>query len=148
MHVQSPPGGVDTLAAKGKGKNAQSSILKALKEGMPSMGLKDDSLVFVVAPDEFEWGIDGAGGSSDSSSQEDVQGPGGRRYSTSSLNSNGLGTRSGSEATLVGDVFVVKSESLDVALWKIGGAAVGLRLVQLASVRALFLSSSSKRVDI
>jgi len=41
-------------------------------------------------------------------------------------------------ATLCGDVFVVKAESSDVALWKIGGAAVGLRLVQLAFVCFVF----------
>ena len=34
-----------------------------------------------------------------------------------------------------GDVFVVKAACLDMALWKIGGAAVALRLVQLANVR-------------
>ncbi|TFK36229.1 hypothetical protein BDQ12DRAFT_737089 [Crucibulum laeve] len=32
-----------------------------------------------------------------------------------------------------GDVFIAKAASLDVALWKIGGAAVALRLVQLAN---------------
>lgn len=42
-----------------------------------------------------------------------------------------------------GDVFIVKAVCLDMALWKIGGAAVALRLVQVASVsesRAFFLS--------
>ncbi|KDQ53971.1 hypothetical protein JAAARDRAFT_61057 [Jaapia argillacea MUCL 33604] len=33
---------------------------------------------------------------------------------------------------LVGDVLVVKAQTLDLAMWKIGGAAVGLRVVQLA----------------
>ncbi|KAG6865427.1 hypothetical protein C0991_002665 [Blastosporella zonata] len=33
-----------------------------------------------------------------------------------------------------GDVFVVKAACLDMALWKIGGAAVALRLVQVANV--------------
>jgi hypothetical protein len=33
-----------------------------------------------------------------------------------------------------GDVFVVKAACLDMALWKIGGAAVSLRLVQVANV--------------
>jgi hypothetical protein len=32
------------------------------------------------------------------------------------------------------DVFVVKAACLDMALWKIGGAAVALRLVQVANV--------------
>ena len=34
-----------------------------------------------------------------------------------------------------GDVVVIKAATIDMALWKIGGAAVGLRLVQLANVR-------------
>ena len=33
-----------------------------------------------------------------------------------------------------GNVFAVKATTLDMALWKIGGAAVALRLVQLAQV--------------
>jgi len=49
-------------------------------------------------------------------------------------------------AVLCGDVFVVKAESLDVALWKIGGGAVGLRLVQLASVRSVFSLPCSRSV--
>jgi hypothetical protein len=38
-----------------------------------------------------------------------------------------------------GDVFTVKVECSDVALWKIGGAAVVLRLVQLAIVSCVFV---------
>ncbi|TFY62229.1 hypothetical protein EVJ58_g3994 [Rhodofomes roseus] len=33
----------------------------------------------------------------------------------------------------IGDIFLVKNGTLDMALWKIGGAAVALRLVQLAN---------------
>lgn len=42
-----------------------------------------------------------------------------------------------SSATLraTGDVFTVKAACLDMALWKIGGAAIVLRLVDLANVR-------------
>lgn len=36
-----------------------------------------------------------------------------------------------------GDVFAVKAACLDMALWKIGGAAVALRLVQVANVSSL-----------
>ena len=46
----------------------------------------------------------------------------------------GMGTLNGE---VEGDVFTVKAECLDVALWKIGGAAVVLRLVQLATVSCL-----------
>lgn len=41
-----------------------------------------------------------------------------------------------------GDVFVVKAACLDMALWKIGGAAVVLRLVQVANVRPVISQSS------
>ena len=52
----------------------------------------------------------------------------------------GVGMRCGIGALngeIEGDVFTVKAECLDVALWKIGGAAVVLRLVQLATVSYL-----------
>ena len=39
------------------------------------------------------------------------------------------------DATLVSDVFIARCNGLDLAMWEIGGAAVALRLVQLASVR-------------
>ncbi|PPQ94175.1 hypothetical protein CVT25_003811 [Psilocybe cyanescens] len=106
-----------------KGKSVQTPIVKALRDGMPAMGLKEESLVFVVASDEFEWGVDG---------DADVA----VRDAVGVDVGLGIGVKSrkgGSDAKLVGDVFVVKAESLDVALWKIGGAAVGLRLVQFAS---------------
>jgi hypothetical protein len=38
------------------------------------------------------------------------------------------------------DVFIVKAACLDIALWKIGGAAVALRLVQAANVSCASMS--------
>lgn len=38
------------------------------------------------------------------------------------------------DATMDGDVFVARCNGLDLAMWEIGGAAVSLRLVQLANV--------------
>lgn len=35
----------------------------------------------------------------------------------------------------IGDIFLVKNGTLDMALWRIGGTAIALRLVQLANVR-------------
>ena len=126
-------------------KSAQTPIVKVLREGMASMGLKEDTIVFVVAPAEFGWGVEGGLGSDASALQSpdvllfspDVRSP---RGATARA---GGGANSGNakarlNTVLCGDVFVVKAESLDVALWKIGGAAVGLRLVQLASVRFFF----------
>ena len=43
-----------------------------------------------------------------------------------------------------GDVFVVKAASLDMALWRIGGAVVALRLVQVANVSSLSCLVSTK----
>lgn len=66
------------------------------------------------------------------------------QFSFSSLGSqsSGVGTAiqiSGStrEFKFEGDIFVVKATCLDMALWKIGGAAVALRLVQVANVGRL-----------
>ncbi|KIK63270.1 hypothetical protein GYMLUDRAFT_196894 [Collybiopsis luxurians FD-317 M1] len=50
------------------------------------------------------------------------------------LNGNGNGDSVGARREFVvkGDVFVMKAKCLDNALWRIGGAAVALRLVQVA----------------
>ena len=84
----------------------QTSIVKALKKGM---GIPETSVIFMFsAAGAPEWGQD-----------------------------KGVGVRCGNSALdgeIEGDVFTVKAECLDVALWKIGGAAVVLRLVQLANV--------------
>lgn len=39
------------------------------------------------------------------------------------------------KAEVKGDVVVAKPQCLDVSLWKIGGAAIGLRLMELSTVR-------------
>ena len=84
----------------------QISIVKALKKGM---GIPETSVIFTFsAAGAPGWGQDGAVG---------VR--------------CGIGALDGE---IEGDVFTVKAECLDVALWKIGGAAVVLRLVQLATV--------------
>ena len=84
----------------------QTSIVKALKDGM---GIPETAVIFAcTAADAPGWGQDG-----------------------------GVGVKCGISALngeIDGDVFTVKAECLDVALWKIGGAAVVLRLVQLATV--------------
>ena len=129
-HLRSPLVTTGSL----KGKPALTPIMKALREGMPAVGIKEEALLFVVAPDEFASGVDREMGSrrlgKDAAGVEagllKAVGKSGAEHS--SVN-----------AALSGDVFVAQAESLDVALWKIGGAAVGLRLVQLASVRSYFI---------
>ena len=84
----------------------QTSIVKALKRGM---GIPETAVIFTFsAAGARGWGQD-----------------------------KGVGVRCGIGALngeVEGDVFTVKAECLDMALWKIGGAAVVLRLVQLATV--------------
>ena len=45
----------------------------------------------------------------------------------------------------LGDIFLVKNGTLDMALWRIGGTAVALRLVQLANVRRSVLMAFPPR---
>jgi hypothetical protein len=89
----------------------QTSIVKVLKSGM---GIPEASVVFAFsAAGAPGWGQD-----------------------------KGVGVRCGIGALngeVEGDVFTVKAECLDLALWKIGGAAVVLRLVQLAHVSCLII---------
>ena len=110
------------------------------------MGLKEDTIVFVVVPAEFGWGVEGGLGSDAYASaaspdvlllSPDVRSPKGATARAGGGASSG-NVKGRLNAVLCGDVFVVKAESLDVVLWKIGGAAVGLRLVQLASIRFFF----------
>jgi hypothetical protein len=44
----------------------------------------------------------------------------------------------------VGDVMVVRSICLDLSMWRLGGAAIPLRLVQLANVRFLISHYENK----
>lgn len=95
----------------------QTSIVKALRDGM---GIPEGSVIFAFsAAGAPGWGQEGVGA----------------RYGNSALSGE-----------MEGDVFTVKAECLDVALWKIGGAAVVLRLVQLASVSCLIYLDSSLAV--
>ncbi|KDR79337.1 hypothetical protein GALMADRAFT_223566 [Galerina marginata CBS 339.88] len=132
-HATTNRGGSVPAGGKGNAKTSQMPIVKALREGMPAMGLKEETLVFVVAPDAFAWGVEGAGGAGRGQDEEGVGRSGGNWFSGGGGKGEQHASASTSDARPVGDVFVVKAESLDVALWKIGGAAVGLRLVQLAS---------------
>jgi len=124
-----PPSFTSSLSHARHGQNTGlSSILKALREGMSSVGLREEKILFGIGPASFGWGVD---------SKES--------YSTSMAKHRPLSgswsdwdkTRMGKQISLLGDIFVVKAESLDVALWKIGGAAVGLRLVDLAKVNRI-----------
>ena len=101
-------------------------MLKALREGLPSVGLREDILLFGVGPSGFRWGL-GTDQSYKTSSYRS------HRQSGSWLD-RANGTTIGQKTAFLGDTFVVKAENLDDSFWKCGGAAVGLRLVDLAGV--------------
>ncbi|KAF9479125.1 beach-domain-containing protein [Pholiota conissans] len=108
--------------ANGTKSSALMPIVKALREGMPSVGIKENTLLFVVCVDAFDWGVNNQELGSGRLLELEVK-----------PKSSGGPGKGQVDEKLLGDVFVVKAESLDEALWKIGGAAVGLRLIQLAS---------------
>jgi hypothetical protein len=95
---------LSTLSSKSNVPIENSPILKAVKGGL---GITETSIIFSVSP---------------------LNPPQTRQSAVTTL--NGFS----SEFEIQGDVFVVKAACLDMALWKIGGAAVVLRLVQMANV--------------
>lgn len=105
-----------------------SSIVKAVKDGI---GLPESAIVFALSPlnsvaSGFTRNVAALGGS----------GLGGGNGSGSGGKIDLMSSRR--EFVVQGDVFVMKAECLDNALWRIGGAAVALRLVQVAQVRLDF----------
>ena len=101
-------------------------MLKALREGLPSVGLREETLLFGVGPSGFRWGF----GTEQSYSMASLR----NRRRSASWSDRDSGRAVGQKTVLLGDTFVVKVESLDDSLWKCGGAAVGLKLVDLAEV--------------
>ena len=112
---------------------APTPILKALREGMQAIGVREESVLFGLAPAGFGWGVDSTGASSQES--QALGGSPVSRRASGNWTDHEKEKPPGEQVRLSGDVFVVKAESLDVALWKIGGAAVALRLVSLGEVR-------------
>jgi len=90
-------------------QTATSGLLKVLKSGV---GFNEDSVVFLLKSSLL---TEGDGKFSDSPQDEPAQAPASRWKRR-------------------GDVVKVESHGFDYAVWKLGGAAVYLRLVQLASV--------------
>ena len=89
--------------------------------------------MFGISPAEFEWGVN----SRESFSTRAMRSC--RRLSDS-WSETDMTKHYGQKTVLFGDVFVMKVESLDTALWKMGGAAVSLTLVDLAEVNYLYFS--------
>ncbi|KAG6877946.1 hypothetical protein C0993_001804 [Termitomyces sp. T159_Od127] len=93
------------IASSQPNSTTQLTILKAVKRGLP---IPENSISFAVSPLNAR-----------------QSGPG------AVVTVNG----STKEFKYEGDVFVVKAACLDTALWKVGGAAVVLRLVQVANTQ-------------
>jgi len=122
-----PPSFASALSSARHGQNK--AILKALREGMSSVGLREEKILFGIGPASFGWGVDSKESYSTSMSKH--------RPLSGSWSDWDKTRTLGEQISLLGDIFVVRAESLDVALWKIGGAAVGLRLVDLAKVNRI-----------
>ena len=90
-------------------QTATSGLLKVLKTGV---GFNEDSVVFLLKPSVL---TEGDGCFSDSPKDEPVQ-------------------AAANQWKRQGDIMKVESPGFDYAVWKLGGAAIYLRLVQLASV--------------
>ncbi len=118
----SPVSGNGSLSTKAYPVSS-SSIVKVVKDGL---GLPQAAIVFAISPlnctvSGYASGIPISGGNG--------------------VTQNGTyGAKSEQarkEFVVQGDVYVVKAKCLDNALWRVGGVAVALRLVQVAQVRFL-----------
>ena len=110
----------------------QSGMMKVVRNGV---GVAESHLVFSFAAED----CDNAGvpaaipirGQLRAKAQKQQHTRRASRGSFNNLSIEVEGWKPG-ELEAQGDVFLIKAASLDSALWKIGGAAVGLKLVQLA----------------
>lgn len=107
------------LSTSSRSPVALSSTLgRLIKDGL---GVAEDAFLFSILPAGF-------------SSYDDSEGSGipSVGYVCNGISNSSMAKRARIE--IVGDVFAMKQESLDLALWKIGGAPIMLRLVEVASV--------------
>lgn len=100
------------------GRLAPADVSPLVKASRDGLGISEDSIVFALTPSGYQ--------STEGDNQQAV-------VSNSSIRLE----RPRDKATVTGDVIVVRPQCLDIALWKIGGAAVVLRLVELAMVSAV-----------
>ena len=96
--------------------NGLSPLMRAIKDGMD---IPEESFVFSISPDGFV--SDGEGESEYRSG-----------YITNGVAA--LRPTSRKQLSVLGNVVVVTEHCVDVSLWKLGGASVALRLVEMASV--------------
>jgi hypothetical protein len=96
-----------------------SMLLKGGKEGGPS--ISEDTILFAITPAGYQ--------------DADENGT-----DVAVLNSALRKDRVREKARIKGDVAVVKPQCLDSAVWKIGGAAIPLRLVELSQVKQMSIT--------
>jgi hypothetical protein len=112
---------LSAIATKGSTPSDMSSLMKAVREGL---GVNDASLIFSISPASYH------------AQESNVlpSSPITPRTPFTGSPSRAAQTRTRTPFKIQGDVFLVRARCIDMALWNIGGAAVPLRLVQLACV--------------
>lgn len=110
-----------TLAAKATSSPEFSPLVKAVRDGL---GLAESSIVFIMSP---------------SSVRDELRKSASKTISLPSTPSSAFflsqvqtPLRNGIEQK--GDIFPANASCFDMALWKVGGAAIPLRLIQIANV--------------
>lgn len=109
-----------TLAMKMTSSADRSPLVKAVKDGL---GINESSIIFAISPSNVR---DQARGALKQISLPSTP------SSAFFLSQTQRPVRNGIEQK--GDIFPVFASCLDSAMWKVGGAAVALRLVQIANV--------------
>ncbi|KAI5118373.1 hypothetical protein M0805_008701 [Coniferiporia weirii] len=120
----------------GAAMSGLSPLMRAIRD---SMGIAEDAFLFSITPNGYKC-EDEREGESDSLSI----------YVQNGVVSSRSASRS--KINIVGDVVPVTQQCLDVALWKIGGASIALRFVELATTphelsRALGIFTDSARTS-
>ncbi|KAJ6464029.1 beach-domain-containing protein [Mycena sanguinolenta] len=125
-----------TPASAGPSAGPAAPLMKVVKDGL---GIAENTIVFAMSPHNC------APSKSEDAIGETEDGTvlatghasaNGNAVNGSGKGGGGAGAGAGSGMKVFrtsGDVFVVKAACLDLSLWKIGGAAVPLRLVQVAN---------------
>lgn len=119
-----------TLATKMSSISEVSPLVKVVREGL---GIGESSVVFAISP---------------SSVRDDTREVGSKAMSLPATPSSAFflsqasrpPVRSGVEQN--GNIFSSYASCLDTALWKVGGAAIALRLVQLATVSIISIHAT------
>ena len=104
------------VAQQGHPPRTLSPLMKAIRDGP---GIAEPSVVFSLTPVSFDNGADARGPLWDMPNGEVDE------------------ERQTAGFKKKGDVFVAGAYCLDLALWKLGGAAIPLRLVELANVSVI-----------